>query len=97
MRALALAVLLLLAGCSQGPGPLEGTWRMEGAMPMTVHYRDGEEEAMGVISRVAYRHEGNDVLVTYVDGIAKGTTLRVTVTGPDTARTEFGTLRRVSK
>ena len=97
MRTLLLIAVLLLAACSKGPGPLAGTWRLEGPMPMTVHYRDGEEEAMGIITPVSYRQEGKDVLVTYLDGMAKGSTVRITMTGPNTARTEFGTLRRVSR
>ena len=68
---------------------------MTGAMPMTVTFRDGETEALGMIEKVTYKTEGSDVLVTYVDGLAKGTTFRYTMTGPSTARTELGTLRRV--
>jgi hypothetical protein len=96
LRNLALSVVLvLLSACSSGPGPLEGTWQMDGLVPMTVTYRDGEEEALGMISRVSYKQEGQDVLVTYLDGMAEGNTLRITMTGPDSARTEMGTLRRV--
>lgn len=67
---------------------------MAGAIPMTVTFRDGETEALGMIEKVTYKTEGNDVLVTYVDGFAKGTTFRHTMIGPNTARTELGTLRR---
>ncbi|MFC3717526.1 hypothetical protein ACFONC_15345 [Luteimonas soli] len=48
-----------------------------------------------MIEKVSYKREGNDVLVTNLDGIAKGTTFRYTMTGPDTARSELGNLRRV--
>ncbi len=34
--------------------------------------------------------EDNDILVTYVDGLAKGTTMRVTITGPNTAVYRYG-------
>jgi len=85
----------LLSACSEGPGPLEGSWKMSGLMPLTVTYRDGEEESMGLISKVTYKHEGNDVLVTYVDGLAKGTTMRVSITGPNTAVTGMGKLIRI--
>ncbi|WP_275099904.1 hypothetical protein [Sedimenticola hydrogenitrophicus] len=68
---------------------------MSGLIPLTVTYRDGEEESMGLISKVTYTHEGNDVLVTYVDGLAKGTTMRVSITGPNTAVTGMGKLTRI--
>lgn len=89
------AVIVLLSACSSGPGPLEGTWQMDGLVPMTVIYRDGEEEALGIISKVSYKQGGQDVLVTYLDGMAEGNTLRIRMTGPDSARTEMGTLHRV--
>lgn len=86
-----------ISACSgdRSPGPLEGTWEMSGVMPMTVTFRSGETEALGMIDKVSYKTEGTDVLVTYLDGIAKGTTMRYTMTGPDSARTELGVLRRV--
>lgn len=88
--------LLILAACSgNDPGPLTGTWRMGGLIPMTVQFRPGETETMGVIERVSYEVKGNDVLVTYTDGIAKGMSMRYTITGKDTAQTQLGTLRRV--
>lgn len=90
-----LLVFTLLSGCSEGPGDLKGTWKMSGAMPVTVTYRDGEEESMGIISNVKYKHEGNDVLVTYMDGFAKGTTMRITITGQRTAVTGIVKLTRI--
>lgn len=87
---------IVLAACSgNSPGPLEGTWQMTGLIPMTITFRKGETEAMGMIERVSYRTEGNDVLVTYLDGLAKGTTMRYTITGQGSARTELGTLKRI--
>lgn len=50
---------------------------------------------MGLISKVTYKQEGDDVLVTYIDGLAKGTTMRITITGPNTAVTGMGKLTRV--
>jgi hypothetical protein len=92
----AISLAALLAACGGGsPGPLEGTWQMTGAVPMTVTFRKGETEAMGMIEKVSYKTEGNDVLVTYLDGLAKGTTMRYTMTGQDSARTEFGVLQRI--
>jgi hypothetical protein len=90
-----LLTFTLLSACSEGPGPLEGTWKMSGLMPLTVTYRDNEEESMGLISKVSYKHEGNDILVTYVDGLAKDTTMRITITGPNTAITGMGKLTRI--
>ena len=92
----ALLTSLLLVSCTRNdPGPLAGTWKMEGLIPMTVQFRSGEEEAMGMIEKVSYEVKGSDVIVTYKDGIAKGMGVRYTMIGPDTARTELGTLRRV--
>ena len=91
----AALVLLLVACTGSDPGPLKGTWKMTGAVPMTITFRSGETEAMGMIEKVSYKTAGNDVLVTYKDGLMKGTTIRYTITGSDTARTELGSLSRV--
>lgn len=89
-------LLLVLSACSgNDPGPLAGTWRMGGLVPMTVQFRSGETEALGVIEKVSYEIKGNDVLVTYSDGIAKGMAMRYTITGQGTAQTELGTLQRI--
>jgi hypothetical protein len=87
--------LLLLGACGNDPGPLTGTWKMNGLVPMTIQFRSGETEAMGVIEKVSYEVRGNDVIVTYNDGLAKGMALRYTVTGPNSLRTELGTLQRI--
>jgi hypothetical protein len=88
--------LLILSACSgNDPGPLAGTWRMEGFVPMTVQFRSGETETLGVIEKVSYEVKGNDVLMTYTDGIAKGMTMRYTVTGQGRAQTELGSLQRI--
>ena len=68
---------------------------MSGVMPMTIQFRNGETEAMGMIEKVSYKVSGNDVLITYEAGIAKGTTIRYTITGPNTAKTELGSLQRI--
>jgi hypothetical protein len=89
-------VVFLIVGCSRNdPGPLTGTWKMEGLIPMTVQFRTGETEALGMIEKVSYEIQGSDVIVTYKDGIAKGTGIRYTMAGPNTARTELGTLQRI--
>ena len=90
-----IALFIFLIGCSDGPGPLEGTWKMVGLIPVTVVFRDNEEESMGLISEVSYKQEGNDILVTYLNGMAKGTTMRVTMTGKNTAVTGMGKLIRI--
>jgi hypothetical protein len=93
-----VGALLGVVGCGGSPGPLEGAWQLEmlsGAAPITVEFRHGETEALGLIDKVSYERNGNDVLVTYEGGISKGTTVRYTMTSPDTARSELGTLRRM--
>lgn len=85
----------LLTACSEGPGELEGTWRLHGSVPMTVVYRGNEEEAMGIISKVSYKHEGNHVVVTYESGMAKGNAIRFTRVDKNTYRSELGTLKRI--
>ena len=50
---------------------------------------------MGMIDKVSYKREGQDVLVTYLDGMAKGTTMRFTMTGPDTVHSELEALKRI--
>jgi hypothetical protein len=93
--AIAAIFSFFLTGCESSPGPLAGTWQMSGVIPMTIQFRKGETEAMGMIEKVSYKVSGNDVLVTCEDGIAKGTTMRYTITGPNTAKTELGSLRRI--
>lgn len=89
-------VALLMAGCGRSdPGPLEGTWRMRGIVPATVEFRRGETETLGLIEKVSYEIRGKDVIVTYESGPANGLSMRYTVTGPDTARSQLGVLRRV--
>lgn len=90
-----LVSLLTLSGCSPGPGELKGEWKLNSVMPATVIYRDGEEESMGIISPVSYRHEGNHVYVKYEAGLMEGHTVRFTRVNKDTYRSELGTLKRV--
>lgn len=92
---LCFVVAALLVACKSDPGPLAGTWQLSGLMPMTMQFRSGETEAMGMIDKVEYEVRGNDVIVTYTDGMAKGTAMRYTMTGPDTAKNELGILRRI--
>ena len=64
---------------------------------MTITFRSGETESLGIIEKVSYETEGNDVLVTYEEGLSKGMTMRFTITGPNLARTEPGVLQRIGK
>jgi hypothetical protein len=90
-------LVIILTSCGKSPGPLEGSWKMSGLMAMTITFRSGETEALGIIEKVSYKVEENDVLVTYEDGMMKGTTMRYTITGPNSARTGLGRLTRVSR
>lgn len=91
----AIVLAAALSGCNGSPGPLEGTWKAEGIMPMTITFRPGETEAMGVIEPVAYETRGNAVKVTYKDGMMKGSSIRFTIVDQNTATNPLYTLRRV--
>lgn len=97
MRGASLGLLALaLAACSsEKPGALEGTWTVTEPFPVTVTFREGEMEAMGVTKKVSYTTEGRDVLVTYKEGATKGSTFRYTVIDADTIQSESGTFHRV--
>lgn len=93
-----IAALLLaatVAGCSRSPGALEGTWKADGLVPMTVTFRPGETEAMGVIEPVDYVTKGGVVKVTYKDGMMKGSSIAFTIVDQDTATNPTYTLRRI--
>jgi hypothetical protein len=93
---LAILSILFLSACSRDdPGPLAGTWRMAGAVPVTVHFRSGETETMGVIEKVSYEVNGNVVTARYRSGLMKGAAARYVLTGPDTARFDIVVLRRI--
>lgn len=94
--AIATAIgIATLSACASDPGPLAGTWKMNGLVSMTIQFRNGETEALGIIEKVSYETRGNDIIVTHKDGLMKGTAMRYTVTGPNTLRTELGTLQRI--
>jgi hypothetical protein len=90
-----IAVGMLLAGCSGSPGTLEGTWKASGPMSMTITFRPGEMEAMGVIEHVDYKAEGNSVEVTYRDGLMKGSSMKYVIVDRNTATNPMFTLHRV--
>ena len=90
------AVALVLVACTgESPGPLEGTWVVTDPFPVTVTFRPGEVEAMGMIKKVSYKIDGDEVLVTYEEGAAKGTSFRYTVIDANTIRSDSGTFHRV--
>lgn len=94
---LALALALVLAACgNSSPGPLQGTWRSGGFMPMTTTFRSGETEAMGIIEKVDYQVDGQSVLVTYKDGLMKGTSVRFVVIDENTLRAMDLTYKKVA-
>jgi hypothetical protein len=96
VKALLLVIaLLVLHACGKGPGPLEGTWRMAGPLPVTVTFRPDEVETLGVIEKVSYERKGDDVIVTYQTGIMNGTSVRYTMTDRNTASFALGRLERV--
>jgi len=89
------AMCILLSGCGGSPGALEGTWKASGPLPMTITFRPGETEAMGVIEHVDYKAEGNSVVVTYKDGLMKGSSMKYVLKDRDTATNAMFTLHRV--
>jgi len=97
IRTLVIAVMaLLLAACgSSSPGPLAGTWQVTGIVAMKTTFRAGETETMGVIEHVDYKVEGQSVIVTYKDGIMKGTAVRFVLVNPTTVQALNMTYRKV--
>lgn len=93
-----IVTAVMLAACSKNnPGPLEGTWRMADPIPLTITFRKGEAESLGMIDKVEYRRDGNDVIVTWKTGFTAGTAMRYTFVSNDVVHTELGTIRRVRR
>jgi hypothetical protein len=90
-----LLVFGLSACTNDDPGPLKGTWKMNGAFPMTVQFRDGESETMGIIEKVSYEIKGNQVLVTLENGPMKGMAARYVIANTNTVTAPFGALTRL--
>lgn len=89
MIRLTLTAILALAlvACGDGsPGPLAGTWQTAGPIPMKTAFRDGETETMGMIEKVGYKTEGQSVIITYKDGLMKGTAVRFVMVNSTTAQ-----------
>lgn len=91
-----LAFVTILVACGGGaPGPLGGTWQSTSGFPMTITFRNGETEALGLIEKVDYKVEGKTVFVTYKDGLMKGTSVRFSMVNPTTAHAMGTTYRKV--
>ena len=90
-----LLALTLNACGDSSPGPLAGTWQAAGFMPMKISFRNGETESMGIIEKVDYKVDGQTVLVTYKDGLMKGSAVRFTLFNPTTVRAMDLTYQKV--
>lgn len=90
-----LVLLVTLTACHRSPGALEGTWKAEGLVPMTIVFRPGETDALGVTEPVDYATQGNVVKVTYKDGLMKGSSIAFTIVDRNTAINSMYTLHRV--
>ncbi len=92
---LLLLFVLGIAACTSSPGPLEGVWRSDGALPMKVAFRPGEIETMGIIEPVEYKVNGNVVTVTYTGGLMKGSSMRFTMLDANRATSPLFNLQRI--
>ena len=92
----AIAIALILTACGQSPGPLAGTWQAQGPIAMKTTFRSGETESMGVIEKVQYKVNGQSVIVTYQEGLMKGSSIRFVFVNPTTIQALNITYRKVS-
>lgn len=89
-------VCTLLSACGDSsPGPLAGTWKATGVMPMMASFRDGQTEALGIIEKVDSKVEGKSVIVTYKDGLMKGSSVRFVLVNPTTMQAMGMTYRKI--
>ncbi len=93
-----LYCITLLLGCtknnSDNPGELAGKWNLDGLISIPMEFKQGEVTALNITEKVSYEIKGREILVTYKSGVAKGTVVKYTITGDDSAVTELGTLKR---
>jgi hypothetical protein len=95
-RALLLLLFTLgIAACNNSPGPLEGVWRSDGALPMKIAFRPGETETLGIIEPVEYKVNGSVVTITYTGGLMKGSSMRFTLVDANRATSPLFNLQRV--
>ena len=96
-RVAALAATLWLACACSGsnPGPLEGRWKAEAPMPLSVSFHAGEVVTNGMTTRATYDVRGAEVTVTYLQGPLKGNAERYRIVDRDTIRNQTVTLKRV--
>ena len=92
----ALLAMALSACGDSSPGPLAGTWQSAGVLPIKTTFRNGETESMGIIEKVGYKVDGQSVIVTYKDGMMKGSALRFVMINPTTANALDTTYRKVA-
>jgi hypothetical protein len=96
IRALVFLLFALgLAACNRSPGPLEGVWRSDGALPMKIAFRPGETETMGIIEPVEYKVNGSVVTITYTGGLMKGSSMRFAMLDANRATSPLFNLKRV--
>lgn len=99
IRTLATTLLLAaaLVGCgNSSPGRIQGTWQARGILPVKVTFRDGETETEGLIEKVGYSDQGDAVLITYKDGMMKGSSVRWRMLDEETAQALGLTYKKVS-
>lgn len=92
----AMALVLALTGCKSSPGPLEGSWRSTGAVPVTITFSPGQVESNGVVEPVAYEESGSEVTVTQTEGMAKGTTTLYVIKSSNSMEAMGHSYRKVS-
>lgn len=92
-----VVIISALSACSNSdPGPIAGTWQIKNPiMPMIFQFRSGETESMGIIEKVSYKVDGNSVIVTSKDGMAKGISMRYELIDKDTLRAGGGLMHRI--
>jgi len=62
---------------------------------MTIQFRKGESGTVGIIEKVSYKVDGNQVFVTSESGATKGAPLDTIFIPPDLISTEFDRMRRI--
>jgi len=90
-------IFMSITACSNnnGPGVLEGSWKGEGLMAFDTTFRPGEVEIMGIIQKVSYHKEDEDILVTYESGESKGSTIRFKIIDKNTIESPFSKYKRI--